>query len=345
MLSAVFSACHLCGGRLAHDRDVDGVAFGRCEGCGSIAAEDDFLARIEDGTARPYDDSYWEFEMEAAQKRCYGSNPLRVAEVFIQARRPIERFVDISAGSGLLLDALSELMPEARDMFWGVEPFPPPERFRTHHPNFRVGFLGEMEGHFDAGVCIEVIEHIPPRHIRSLMTDLAKVSRPGSTFYFNSSRPGSQAVETGDYLDPLRRGHIAAHSLAGLEALMGPLGFTIQPLPGRDWAFLAIFQGGKALDTEGFLDRSWRPLPENLATLARTRFGEMMITAGTECGLAYTQMALCDERTGWARGLDAELELERGRPVRTEYVTVALPPWGPRRIALGVIRRLQRWVS
>ena len=329
MPSPVFSDCRLCGGRLAHDRDVDGVAFGRCQSCGSIAAEDDFLARIEDGTARPYDDSYWAFEMEAAEQRTYGANPLRVAEVFIQARRPITRFVDISAGSGQLLDALSALMPEASGLFWGVEPFPPPERFRTHHPHFHIGFLGEMEGHFDAGVCIEVIEHIPPRHMRTLMQDLAKVSLPGSTFYFNSSRPGSRDVETGGYLDPMRRGHIAAYSLAGLEALMGPLGFTIQPLPGRDWAFLAIFEGGAPLDTEAFLDRSWHPLPENLETLARTRFGQMMISAGAECGLAYTMTALSDERTAWARTLDRELETERRRPPQPAAVAPR-PGWRAR---------------
>jgi hypothetical protein len=34
--------------------------------------------------------------------------------------------------------------------------------FRAKHPNYRVGFLRDLDGKFDGGVCIEVIEHLPP---------------------------------------------------------------------------------------------------------------------------------------------------------------------------------------
>lgn len=291
---------------MAHHRVVDGVGYDRCGDCGSIVAEEGFLARLAAGEGRQYDDSYWEFELAAARERCFGNSLPRVAELFLYARRPIRRFLDVSAGAGYLLDAVTTLMPGFGAGMRAIEPFPPPERFRSRHPGYQVGFLPEVEGQFDAGTCIEVIEHIPPDILWGVVRDLGRVAAPGSTWYFNSAQPHSDIVREQGYLDPHRRGHIASYSIAGLRPMFAAAGFSLQPLPGRDWAFLAIQGKHAPRDTNGVLDWIWTPLPENMATLEAEPFGGLMRTIGTEAALAYAMSAVSEERTRWALGLSQQ---------------------------------------
>lgn len=290
---------------MTHHREVDGVGYDRCGACGSLVAEEGFLARLAAGAGRQYDDSYWEFELAAARERCFGNSLPRVAELFLYARRPIHRFLDVSAGAGYLLDAVTTLMPGFGAGMRAIEPFPPPERFRSRHPGYQRGFLSEVEGQFDAGTCIEVIEHIPPDILWGVVQDLGRVAAPGSIWYFNSAQPHSNIVRDQGYLDPHHRGHIASYSIEGLRPMFAAAGFSLQPLPGRDWAFLAI-QGNQApRDVNGVLDWIWTPLPENMATLAAEPFGGLMRTIGTEAALAYAMSAQAEERTRWALGLAA----------------------------------------
>lgn len=300
--------CPVClAGHMAPFRVVEGVGYDRCLACGSIVAEEAFLARVAAGEARRYDEDYWTSELAAARERGYGNSVPRVAELFFYARRPLRRLLDVSAGGGFLLDAITVLLPSFGTQMRAIEPFPPPEPFRTRHPGYQIGFLHEIDGAFDAGTCIEVIEHIAPEALWGMVRDLARVAAPGSVWYFNSAQPESDFVQSGDYLDPHRRGHIASYSLAGLRPMFATAGFALQPLPGRDWAFLAIRDGEEARDAEGVLQWVWNPLPENMAALASEPFGALMRTIGTEAAVAYAMSAIADARAKWALGLEAEL--------------------------------------
>lgn len=64
---------------------------------------------------------------------------------------------------------------------------PPAER--TPHPNYVEGDVGVLEEACDAGVCIEVIEHLTPRMLGKLVDRLAKVSLPCSLWLFNTDMP------------------------------------------------------------------------------------------------------------------------------------------------------------
>lgn len=113
-MSAVEDCTVCAGGVLRPLRHVADVAYLRCDGCGTILAERGFLDRIIAGKARSYDAGYWANELSAARERGYGASLIRLAEVFLHARRPVRRFLDVSCGAGTLLDAAAELLPENR---------------------------------------------------------------------------------------------------------------------------------------------------------------------------------------------------------------------------------------
>jgi hypothetical protein len=308
--------CPLCpGGTLRPLREVDGVPYLRCDGCGSILAEDAFMRRTMAGEARSYDDSYWAKELKSVRERNFGASLIRIAEVFLYARRPVRRFLDVSTGAGTLLDAVAELVPEMSGTFWGIEPFPPPPQFRARHPNYRVGFLRDLEGRFDGGTCIEVIEHLPPAVLKSMVAELAGVSEPGALWYFNSAQPEFVLSSDPGYLDPHGRGHVASYSVAGMRHLFGAAGFTVHALPGRDWAFLAEYGSHPPQDTNTLLDRVWNVLPENRALLHAAHFGPLLLAAGQEGARCYLEAAMASwalsERTTAAPPLTDLQEAQR----------------------------------
>lgn len=289
----VTETCPLCpGGTLRPLRAVDGVGYLRCDGCGSILAEQAFMARTMAGEARSYDDSYWADEMKAVRERNHGASLIRIGEVFHYARRPVRRFLDISTGAGTLLDAAAELMPEIADTFWGIEPFPPPPQYRARHPQYRIGFLRDLDGRFDGGTCIEVIEHLPPEVLKTMLAELAAVSEPGALWYFNSAQPSSVLRDDPGYLDPHLRGHVASYSVEGLRHVFAAAGFTLHALPGRDWAFLAEYGEHPAQDANALLDRVWTILPENRERLDSARFGPLLRAAGQEGARCYLEGAI-----------------------------------------------------
>ena len=276
--------CAVCKANAAQRyRNVDGVGYLRCGACGSLFADPDFLVA---GTV-VYADDYWRNELHAARERCFGPAVLRVAETIAYCRLPIRAFVDIGAGTGWLLDALETLLPEVIDRFHAVEPYPPPPPHRTSNANYVVGTLDSVDRTFDAGVCIEVIEHLPPTILRNLVAQLAAVSRPGSLYLFNSGQPDFVEREDLAYLDPHGRGHIVSYSLAGAASIFGPAGFNVIKLPGRAWAFLAEFGPQHLVDAEALIARLWHPVPENVSMLQSARFGELIRAAGIEAARAY----------------------------------------------------------
>jgi hypothetical protein len=270
---------------------IDGVTYYMCDDCGSICCERAYLRTIEAGSGRVYDESYWREELSAARSRCYGSSVARVAETLLYCRRPVQRFVDLSCGAGYLLDSLAEMMPESTDLFWGIEPFPPPEKFRSTHPQYKIGFVDQLEGQFDAGICVEVIEHLTPRMLRGFAASLAMRAAPESLFFFNSGQPDYVLREDPGYLDPRHRGHIVSYSVDALQRIFGPEGFRVAALPGRAWACVMEFGGTQPMDADSMMTRVWTALPENRAIFDRGRFGGVLLTSGIEASRCYFESA------------------------------------------------------
>lgn len=160
---------------------------------------------------------------------------------------------------------------------------------------------------FDAGCCIEVIEHLTPRMLESLVEQLAARSRNGSLYYFGSGQPAYVKTEDPEYLDPYRRGHIVAYAINGLEKIFQKYGFTIIPLPGRAWAFLAEFRRSERPSADELLSRIWTALSENVQRLKDPEFGPLMYHIGIESARCYLEYAICNERTSWALNLDKKL--------------------------------------
>ena len=199
------------------------------------------MREVDDGIfKRNYDANYWQAELSAAKERSYGPALARVSELLLYARKPVQRFIDIGAGPGFLLDALSLYLPTSKDKFWGVELFPPLEH--TAHANYFIGSLDDIGGTFDAGVCIEVFEHLTPSMLRILAKSLASKSTEDSIYLINTGLPSFVRHEDPTYLDPYGRGHVASYSLKAIELMFNPHGFRVLPLSGKTWAYLLEYK-------------------------------------------------------------------------------------------------------
>lgn len=277
------ASCGVCGGEAVLWRVVDGYDYFDCGVCGSIAIDAASLDQIDSGNfPRHYDPDYWAMEARDARDRSFGSSLARVAESFLYARRPIDRYVDIGSGPGFLLDALSIYLPAASQLFFGVEKFPPAEH--STHPGYIVGDLADEAGVFDAGVCVEVVEHLTPTMFRQVATAMAKCSAPGSLYYFNTGMPEYVKNEDQGYMDPLRRGHIVSWGWEALRMIFEPLGFTVFPVQRKTFAFVVEFQSS---DQTAMADRIWTPHPQNRAALTDPQMGSVMFALGLESARAY----------------------------------------------------------
>jgi SAM-dependent methyltransferase len=307
MTDASPSICPICRAPAAFLREVDDVSFYRCSDCGSLFADLAFLDAVDNGTAANYGDAYWAEEVASARHRSYGGSIVRVAETLRLSRIPVRRFLDIGSGPGFLLDALATLLPGSADMFHGIELLPPPLADRSTHPNYRIGSVGDLDGTFDAGICIEVIEHLTPKILSVLVRQLASRSAPGALYFFNSAQPSFVERTDPGYLDPKRRGHIVSWSIAGARHIFAPAGFNVIPLPGRDWAFLAEFGPPRELTADDLLSWLWRPVPENLAIMRHDPFGPLFETMGLESTRCYLESALAEGRGQGALALQRQI--------------------------------------
>jgi len=285
--------CPVCAGTPTSPcRTIDGVDYFRCTPCGSLFADPDFIARVQSGEVVNYQSTYWASEIKAANERSYGAGLMRSAEAIRLCRIPIYRFIDIGSGTGSLLDAVAGLVPEIADKFYGIEIFPPEPALRSPHPNYRIGTLASLSETFECGVCIEVIEHLPPETLRMLASQLAQRASPGALFLFNSAQPSFVEEHGYTYLDPLGRGHIVSYSVEGVRKIFEPAGFRIIALPGRDWAFLAEYTDEKSeVGVDDLFTRLWTPHPDNMAMLAACRFGPLMIGMGLDSARVYLEHA------------------------------------------------------
>ena len=69
--------CAVCEAHAARRyREVDGVAYFRCDGCGSLFADPVFVA----ANRFAYSTDYWRAELDAARERCFGPAVLRAPQ-------------------------------------------------------------------------------------------------------------------------------------------------------------------------------------------------------------------------------------------------------------------------
>jgi hypothetical protein len=208
------------------------------------------------------------------------------AEVLLYARTPVSRFVDIGTGPGYLLDAITMYLPASSHRFYGVERFPPAEEFRTKHENYIIAELRNVRLKFQAGVCIEVLEHLTPKMARRLGEDLATISEPGSIYIFNTGLVDYVEQEDPGYLDPFRRGHLISWSVEAVSMIFGPFGFSVLPIPGKAWAFIVEYKG-ESLAGENLVDRIWTARQENVAILNDPIAGSVLHVLGLDTARAY----------------------------------------------------------
>jgi hypothetical protein len=311
----MIAPCPVCSTTRAADPfgDIDGFAYFSCQACESIFIDPQILADMDAGVSpRDYDVDYWNEELKAARERATGDGLARAGEAILYARRDVRRFLDLGAGPGYLLDQLAATFPQHDDTFHAVELFPPEQHSR--HKNYVVGDVGALSGTFDAGVCIEVIEHLTPRMLGKLAEGLATVAAPDSTWLFNTGLPHYVRHEDPGYLDPRKRGHIVSYGLTGLRHIFEPLGFAIVPLPGKSFAFLAEFQPSQG-QQQFTSDRFYAPTAPNVRLL---REAPLLYIAAFESARSYYFQAVTASYKGrithaWQR---LSSKLRRGRAAR-----------------------------
>ena len=285
---------------------VDGHEYFACGGCGSLHIAPLVLDMLDAGGSLvgDYTEEYWEQERVGAIERANGMSLCRAGEAILYCRRPVRRFLDVGAGPGFLVRELQRLLdPDAR-IFHGVEKYPPP--YAVHCPNLLQGDIRDVEGTFDAGVCIEVVEHLTPAMLDGLIAGLAGASEPGSFWLFNTGMPDYVRKEDPAYLDPMRRGHIISWSLAGITPYFERYGFVVRELPGRSFGFFVEYQPAESPEYEA---RFCAPLPENRRLLLRHG---LLYQAAFETARSYFYYAGYLERTRWALDLQDVLERRRG---------------------------------
>ena len=294
--------CPIClSGRSDWYASIDGHSYFTCGRCDSIHIDPAVIDMLDAGGSLvgDYTEEYWEQERVGAIERAQGMSLCRAGEAILYCRRPVKRFLDVGAGPGLLLRELQHLIDPDAEIFHGVEKYPPP--YAAQSPNFHVGDIHQMEGPFDAGVCIEVVEHLTPAMLDGLVRGLAEVSVPGSLWLFNTGMPDYVRNEDPAYLDPVHRGHIISYSLAGIRRYFEQHGFVVRAMPGRSFGFFVEYQ---PIESPGYEARFCAPLPENMRLLQRHG---LLYHAAFETARSYFYYAGYLERTKWALDLDAAL--------------------------------------
>lgn len=339
---AAESLCPVCeAGVSKYHTRVDGYDYFQCTNCCSLHVDRATLDRIDEGkSTRVYDEKYWSEELRAARERADGVSLVRAGEAILYARRPVKRFLDVGTGPGFLLDALARHFPEQRNMFHGVELFPPDEH--SSNPNYLVGNVGDLSGYFDAGTCIEVVEHLTPRMLKNLARGLAAISVPGSLWLFNTGMPEYVIGQDPAYLDPLHRGHIVSYGLKGVVSVFEPFEFRIRPIPGKSYAWFAEF---KPVKNPTFEERVYKPLPENRALLEHSG---LLFQAAFESARASVLLAYPSRAQSRVEGGPNPEQLV-AREVWDEYQRMLHSrSWkvtAPLRVAARCIRAIRQWMT
>lgn len=298
----MIAKCPICpSGRSDLYRVIDGHEYFTCASCGSIHIDQAVIDMLDAGGSLvgDYAEEYWNQERVGATERASGVSLCRAGEALLYCRRPVRRFLDVGAGPGLMLQELHRFLDPAAEIFHGVEKYPPP--YAVVCPNFHIGGLDVLEGRFDAGVCIEVVEHLTPKMFEILVRDLAAVSAPGSLWLFNTGMPDYVRNEDPAYLDPVHRGHIISWSLLGCSPYFERHEFTVTALPGRSFGFFAEYQPN---ETPQFECRIYQPLAENVELL---KVSGLLYQASFEAARSYFYQSEYIKRTQWALSLQGQL--------------------------------------
>lgn len=277
--------CPVCGGNAKVFSEKKGgeksFLYYECRKCGSIFIEPEILDKMDNGIPLiEYTKEYWDMELQSARRRCFGDCMARMAEVIYYATIPIENFLDIGGGTGMFLDAIEQYLPDNKEHFYSVEKYPPEKIHCTKSKNFYNCSYSELNMKFQAGICIEVVEHLTPQMLVSIFRDVASVSSDGAIYLINTGMPQYVKKEDPNYLDPFIRGHIMSYSLKGIQNLLEPLGYSVYPIRGKNWAYcIEYHSNNKDSDITG---RLWKALPENLELLKDSKMGSVLHILGRE---------------------------------------------------------------
>ena len=279
--------CDICReGYLSVTGRIHNINYVKCSSCKSIYADQKSLEEARSRSPQPHDNTYWHTENASEIERAYGTNLIRAVEIFLLSRIPVRRLIDIGAGGGYLLDAMTELAPALADIIIGIEPYPPPESFRSKSKNLKIGFIDQIDGLVDGGICIEMIEYLFANELCELASRLASRSKEGALFGF-VSRPRAAVDQSFRSLSPFERGSVAFYSVSGAAKVFRRAGFAVYPFPGREWEFLAEYDPNGALSTgDRVIDspayRVWEPLEENRKLLQSSKFGHLLYDAASD---------------------------------------------------------------
>jgi len=265
-------------------RQAEGIDYHLCPHCECIFVQQAILDLVDSGNPVQSRQEYWRKQIHTLRERSYSSSLARVVEAVLYARIPINTFVDIGTAHGFLLDAVSTYLPRFAGKFFGVEASPPLDRSRNDH--YIVGSLADVSHSFEAGVCLEVAQHLTPKMLDTLAADLAQRSVPGSFYLFSTALADYVRREAQDCLELFQKGHLMAYSIKSLEMIFEPHGFTVRPIRGKPWAFTVEYRSDRP-KTEDVIDRIWTPCPENKALLNDPMMGGVMYILGIESARAY----------------------------------------------------------
>lgn len=275
--------CAVCGLDARLWQRVDGYVYTDCPNCDSIAIDKSAMKDVDAGCfPRDYSEAYWQEELASSRERSWGVSLARIAEAILYCRRPIDKFLDVGTGPGFVLDAINTYLPASSERFFGVEMFPPSQH--SSHDGYRVGNLADLPDKFDAGICIEMVEHLTPAMLKQIAKSLADRSNDQALYLINTGLPSYVRLEDPGYIDPLRRGHIVSWGLPALRSIFEPQGFTVWALRGKSWAFCVEY---RSEDVTPLADRIWTPHPQNRAMLNDGAMGSVMYLLGLETARAY----------------------------------------------------------
>jgi hypothetical protein len=282
--------CPACAGNsIQHFHSVQSYTYFACKTCDLLFLDPVILQTLDNGHAlRPYDQSYWRQELSSARDRAYGPCLARLAETLYYLTIPLNVFLDIGTGPGYFLDAVDAYFPRLTHKTFGVEKFPPLPSERTCSDNYFMCDIDAFPLKVDAGLCVEVIEHLTPSMLTTLLTQLAAVSNNGALYIFNSGQPDFVRNEDMSYLDPLIRGHIVSWSVMSVRILAEPLGFSVHRIPGKTWAMALEFAPNTApLREVNISSRIWNPIKDNIDLLIDANGGSVFKILGLESARAY----------------------------------------------------------
>ena len=273
--------CPVCHSESKQYSCIDGYNYFNCDTCDLIYIDPKIIFMTDNGNSIVnYDETYWKNEISSAKARAYNDSVGRLTELMYYAKIPIKTIVDIGTGPGYLLDFVHKNMQHLDDKFYGIEKYPPHVDYQTKSNNYFIGEVKDFYKSIDAGVCIEVIEHLTPLMFKNLLLQLKNKSNKNAIYMFNTGLSSMVKNGNNQYLDPIRRGHIISWSIKAVKHLAHKYKFSVREIEGKNFAFVLEFDVDSKHIKENIIDRVWSPLEENLNLLRSDNLGDLLVTFG-----------------------------------------------------------------